>query len=78
MKTFHRLLRNSRWRLQQPWDIFTRLDFYNPTILLEEVDDSEILGCHISTEQRSITIRQPLDLVILTQPFSQLSGHDRF
>jgi len=83
MKTVNRLLRNSRyvdnrimmhfpdWRQHQPWDTFTRLDFYNPPILLEEVDDSEILGCHISTEQRSITIRQPLDLVTLRSGHSQ-------
>ena len=83
MKTFNRLLHNSRdvdnrvmmhfpdWRQHQPWDIFTRLDFYNPPILLEEVDDSEILGCHISTQQRSITIRQPLDLVTLRSGHSQ-------
>jgi len=83
MKTFNRLLRNSRyvdnrvmmhfpeWRQQPPWNIFTKLDFYNPPILLEEVDDSEILGCHISTEQRSITIRQPLDLVTLRSGHSQ-------
>ena len=31
------------WRQHQPWDIFTRLDFYIPPILLEEVDDSEFL-----------------------------------
>ena len=78
MKTFNRLLHNSRyvdnrvmmhfpeWRQQQPWDIFTKLDFYNPPILLEEVDDSEILGC-----QLSITIRQPLDLVTLRSGHSQ-------
>ena len=30
-----------------------------------------ILGCHISTEQRSITIRQPLDLVTLRSGHSQ-------
>jgi len=83
MKTFNRLLHNSRyvdnrvmmhfpdWRHQPPWDVFTRLDFYNPPILLEEVDDSEILGCHISTHQRSITIRQPLDLVTLRSGQSQ-------
>ena len=83
MKTFNRLLHNSRyvdnrvmmhfpdWRHHQPWDVFTRLDFYNPPILLEEVDDSEILGCHISTQQRSITIRQPLDLVTLRSGHSQ-------
>ena len=62
MNTFNRLLHNSRyvdnrvmmhfpeWRQQQPWNIFTKLDFYNSPILQEEVDDSEILGCHISTE----------------------------
>ena len=41
------------------------------SILLEEVDDSEILGCHISTEQRSITIRQPLDLATLRSAWIQ-------
>lgn len=45
---------------QGPWDIFTRLDFYEHPILLEEADDSEILGRNISVEQTSITIRQPL------------------
>lgn len=42
----------------------------NPPTLLEEVDDSEILGCHV-TEQRSIAIRQPLDLVTLRSGHSQ-------
>ena len=59
------------WREHSPWDIFTQLDFYNPPFLLEEVDDSEILGCHISTEQRSITFRQPVDLVTLRSGHSQ-------
>ena len=83
MKTFHRLLHNTRyvdnrimmdfpgWRQHSPWDLFTALDFYNPPILLEEVDDSEILGCIISTDQRTITIRQPLDLVTLRSGNSQ-------
>ena len=83
MKTFHRLLHNTRyvdnrimmdfpgWRQHSPWDLFTALDFYNPPILLEEVDDSEILGCNISTDQRTITIRQPLDLVTLRSGNSQ-------
>ena len=73
MGTQRRLLDNSRyvdnrvlllfpgWRQLPPWDLFTRLDFL--PILLEEVDDSEILGCQISTSQRSITVRQPFDLV---------------
>ena len=90
MKTFNRLLHNSRyvdnrimmhfpeWRQHQPWDTFTRLDFYNPPILLEEVDDSEILGCHISTEQRSITIRQLLDLVTLRSGLSLSSSLRNF
>lgn len=59
------------WRQHSPWNIFTQLDFYNPPILLEEVDDSEILGCHISTEQRTIAIRQPVDLVTLRSGNSQ-------
>ena len=83
MRTFHRLLHNTRyvdnrimmdfpgWRQHPPWDLFTALDFYNPPTLLEEVNDSEILGCHISTEQRTITIRQPLDLVTLRSGNSQ-------
>ena len=46
-------------------NLFTKLDFYEAPILLEEVDDTEILGCTISTTQRTITVRQPKDLVSL-------------
>ena len=47
--------------------IFTKRQFY----LLEEVDDSEILGCTISTIQRTITVRQPKDLVSLRSGLSE-------
>ena len=71
MRTHHKLLHNSRyvdnrvlmhfpgWRETYPWNLFTKLDFYEAPILLEEVDDTEILGCTISTIQRTITVRQP-------------------
>lgn len=83
MRAVHRLLHNTRyvdnrimmdfpgWRQHSHEDMFTQLDFYNPPILLEEVDDSEILGCNISTEQRTITIRQPAELVTLRSGNSQ-------
>ncbi len=83
MRAHHRLLRNSRyvdnrvllhfpgWRNYSPWNLFTQLDFYEAPILLEEVDDSEILGCTISTIQRTITVRQPQDLVSLRSGLSQ-------
>ena len=74
-RTHHKLLHNSRyvdnrvllhfpgWREHYPWSLFTKLDFYEAPILVEEVDDTEILGCIISTAQRTITVRQPKDLV---------------
>ncbi len=83
MRTHHRLLHNSRyvdnrvllhfpgWRDSYPWNLFTQLDFYEAPILLEEVDDSEILGCTISTTQRTITVRQPKDLVSLRSGLSE-------
>ena len=83
MRTHHRLLHNSRyvdnrvllhfpgWRDSYPWNLFTQLDFYEAPILLEEVDDSEILGCTISTIQRTITVRQPKDLVSLRSGLSE-------
>ena len=83
MRTQHRLLHNSRyvdnrvllhfpgWREHYPWNLFTKLDFYEAPILLEEVDDTEILGCTISTTQRTITVRQPKDLVSLRSGLSE-------
>ncbi len=83
MRTHHKLLHNSRyldnrvlmhfpgWRETYPWNLFTKLDFYEAPILLEEVDDSEILGCTISTIQRTITVRQPKDLVSLRSGLSE-------
>ena len=83
MRTQHRLLHNSRyvdnrvllhftgWREHYPWNLFTKLDFYEAPILLEEVDDTEILGCTISTIQRTITVRQPKDLVSLRSGLSE-------
>ena len=83
MRTHHKLLHNSRyvdnrvllhfpgWRDNYPWTHFTKLDFYEAPILLEEVDDTEILGCTISTTQRTITVRQPKDLVSLRSGLSE-------
>ena len=83
MRTHHKLLHNSRyvdnrvllhfpgWRDHYPWNLFTKLDFYEAPILLEEVDDTEILGCIISTTQRTITVRQPKDLVSLRSGLSE-------
>ena len=83
MRTHHKLLHNSRyvdnrvlmhfpgWRETYPWNLFTKLDFDEAPILLEEVDDSEILGCTISTIQRTITVRQPKDLVSLRSGLSE-------
>ena len=45
--------------------------FYEALILLEEVDDSEILGCTISTIHRTITVRQQKDLVSLRSGLSE-------
>ncbi len=50
---------------------FPKLDFYEAPILPEEVDDTEILGCIISTTQRTITVRQPRDLVSLRSGLSE-------
>ena len=81
MRTHHKLLHNSRyvdnrvllhfpgWRDHYPWNLFTKLDFYEAPI--EEVDDTEILGCIISTAQRTITVRQPKDLVSLRSGLSE-------
>ena len=83
MRTHHKLLHNSRyvdnrvllhfpgWRDNYPWTLCTKLDFYEAPILLEEVDDTEILGCTISTTQRTITVRQPKDLVSLRSGLSE-------
>ena len=70
----HNLLLNARyvdnramvgmpfWRDSYHWNSFTREDFYGRPILLEEVVDPVLLGCHIDLNQRTCTVRLDNDL----------------
>ena len=70
----HNLLLNARyvdnramvgmpfWRDSYHWNSFTREDFYGRPILLEEVVDPVLLGCHIDLDQRTCTVRLDNDL----------------
>ena len=70
----HNLLLNARyvdnramvgmpfWRDSYHWNSFAREDFYGRPILLEEVVDPVLLGCHIDLNQRTCTVRLDNDL----------------